>query len=75
MTPAQIELAARELARMRGYEPDAPADYPLVPVGKCWEQMRPEIETFAQVGTAIAAAMQHEEKPPRKKTTTRKSRA
>jgi len=74
MSPEQIELAARELARMRGYEPDAPADYPLVPVGKCWEQMRPEIERFAECGTAIAAAMQHEA-PPRKKPTTRKPRA
>lgn len=61
MTPDQIEAAARELCRIRGYEPDVAADYPLAPVGKCWEQMLPEVERFAQVGTAIATAMKQDQ--------------
>jgi hypothetical protein len=57
VSPDLLEAAARELCRMRGYEPDAPAHYPLEPIGTCWEQMRTEVERFAQVGTAIAAVL------------------
>lgn len=68
MTPAQIEAAARELCRMRGIDPDdeiAPSCF----VDGCRfhaDAAKVEVERFAQVGTAIAAAMQPE-KPPRRR--------
>jgi hypothetical protein len=76
MTPAQIEYAARELCKARGLDPDEESGYhECAPAARrtggtlprAWESYRDEIERFAQVGTAIAAALQHEEKPTRRK--------
>jgi hypothetical protein len=64
MTDAQIEAAARELCRLRGLDPDECADWPdeSPPLG--WRAQVPEVRSFAEVGTAIAAALA-EKKPKR----------
>lgn len=61
MTPAQIEAAARELCRLRGLDPEATGG---------WTFLAGEIQRFAQVGTAIAAALQAPEKLPRNRKKT-----
>jgi hypothetical protein len=55
MTPAQLETAARELCLMRGINfANKTPSYEASTIRHATE----EIERFAQVGTAIAAAMQ-----------------
>jgi hypothetical protein len=68
MTPAQITAAAHELCRLRGENADeVVSDSDRGPLGTRWQFATEEIQRFAQVGTAIAAALQQEEKPTRRK--------
>jgi hypothetical protein len=69
MTDAEIELAARELCRLRGVDPDAPSAEPFYRVesfnpwrmvecnGEHWQVAAQEVRCFAQVGTAIASVL------------------
>ena len=76
MTHDQLEAAARELAKMRGLDPDAEAG-PGMPYpstrrtewkwARVWEAHAEEVERFAEVGTAIAAALQQAEPKKRRK--------
>jgi hypothetical protein len=75
MTPAQIEAAARELCRMRGVDADI-AVFTKGDDDSIVRSVRPselfvlfagEIRRFAEVGTAIAAALQQAEPKKRRK--------
>jgi hypothetical protein len=69
MTPAQIESAARELCKARGLDPDAEI-VPSCFVAGCRlhvDMAKLEVAHFAQVGTAIAAALHNEKVPVKRK--------
>lgn len=64
VTDAQIESAARELCRAKGYDPDGKPEYPLPPYpAPTWKVFEHRVREFLEIGTALAAVGALPEQP------------